>query len=99
MPIKKLWNYVIKIKKGFVLIKGKVYLLLREKRGEIFFIEKKDCYNLGLELSERHTLILSNTRELDRVPKYKSSTLYTNYWWSMLYSFSPTLMTMCLPWG
>jgi len=37
------------------------------------------CYDLGLELSERHTLILSNTRELNRVLKYKLFTLYTNY--------------------
>jgi len=50
-------------------------------------------------LSERHTFVLSNTRELNRVPKYKMSTLYTNYWWSVLHSFSLTLMTMCLPWG
>ena len=34
---------------------------------------------LSFELSERHTLVLSNTRELDRVPKYKMFTLYTNY--------------------
>jgi len=49
--------------------------------------------------SERHTLVLSNTRELDRVSKYKTSILYTNYWWSVLHFFSPTLMIMCLPWG
>jgi len=49
--------------------------------------------------SERHTLVLSNTRELNRVPKYKTSILYTNYWWSVLHFFSPTLMTMYLPWG
>ena len=42
---------------------------------------------------------LSNTRKLNRVFKYKMSTLYTNYWWSVLHSFSPTLMTMCLSWG
>ena len=56
-------------------------------------------YDLGFELSERHALVLSNIRELNRVPKYKMSTLYTNYWWSVLHSFSPTLMTICLPWG
>jgi len=54
---------------------------------------------LSFELSEKYTLVLNNTRELDRVPKYKMSTLYTNHWWSMLHSFSPTLMTICLPWG
>jgi len=27
-----------------------------------------ECYNLSFVLSKRHPLILSNTRELDRVP-------------------------------
>ena len=58
---------------------------------------EKGCYNLSFELSERHTLILSNTRELNRVPKYKLSTLYMKYCWSMLYFFSLTLITMCSP--
>ena len=36
------------------------------------------CYELRLKvLSDRTTLVLSNTRELDRVPKTKYSTLYT----------------------
>ena len=56
-----------------------------------------ECYNLSFKLSKRHTLILSNTRELDRVSKYKLSTLYTNYCWFMLHFFSPTLMTMYFP--
>ena len=42
---------------------------------------------------------MSNTRELNRVPEYKMSILYTNYWWSMLHSFSSILITMCSPWG
>jgi len=57
------------------------------------------CYDLSYVLSKRHTLILSNTRELNRVPKYKISILYTNYWWSVLHSFSSTLITMYLFWG
>ena len=36
MSTRKLWNYTIDIKKGFVLRKGKVYLLLREKKEEIY---------------------------------------------------------------
>ena len=35
MLMKKLWEYTIEVKKGFVLRKRKVYLLLREERGEI----------------------------------------------------------------
>ena len=30
-----------------------------------------NCYDLSSVLSKRHTFVLSNTRELDRVPKYK----------------------------
>jgi len=29
------------------------------------------CYDLSYVLSKRYTLVLSNTRELNRVPKYK----------------------------
>ena len=37
------------------------------------------CYDLRLKgLSDKTTLVLSNTRELDRVPSTKYSTLYTN---------------------
>jgi len=35
MPIRKLWNHTIDIKKGFVLRKGKVYSLSREEREEM----------------------------------------------------------------
>ena len=32
MPIRKIWDHTIELKKGFVLRKGKVYPLLREER-------------------------------------------------------------------
>ena len=35
MLMKKLWDYAIEVKEVFVLRKGKVYLLLREERGEV----------------------------------------------------------------
>ena len=35
MPTKKLRDYVIKIKKGFILRKRKVYLLLRKERDKM----------------------------------------------------------------
>ena len=35
IPMKKLWYHMIKVKKGFVSKKGKMYLLLREKREEM----------------------------------------------------------------
>ena len=35
MPIRKLWDHVIDVKKGFIPQKGKVYPLLREEREEV----------------------------------------------------------------
>jgi len=35
MPTRKLWDHTINMKKRFVPRKGKVYLLLREERGEV----------------------------------------------------------------
>ena len=35
MPMRKVWDHVIEIKEGFVLRKGKVYLLSREEREEV----------------------------------------------------------------
>ena len=35
MPIRKLWDHIINVKKRFVLRKRKVYLLLREEREEV----------------------------------------------------------------
>ena len=35
MPTWKIWNYIIDVKEGFVLRKGKVYPLLREEREEV----------------------------------------------------------------
>jgi len=42
MPTRKLWDHVIDMKEGFVLRKGKVYLLSREEREEMYeFISKQ----------------------------------------------------------
>jgi len=35
MPTRKVWDHMIDVKKGFVLRKGKVYLLSREEREEV----------------------------------------------------------------
>ena len=50
IPMKKLQNHIIETKKRFVPRKGKMYLLLKEKREEMYeFIEKqlrKECIEL-----------------------------------------------------
>ena len=35
IPKEKVWNHAIKLKKGFVMRKRKVYLLLRKERGKV----------------------------------------------------------------
>ena len=35
MPTRKVWDYAIEVKEGFVPRKGKVYLLSREEREEV----------------------------------------------------------------
>ena len=35
MLIRKIWDHMIEMKEGFVLRKGKVYLLSREEREEV----------------------------------------------------------------
>ena len=50
------------------------------------------CYELkSLELDNRTTLVLSNTRELDRELFYKLVYLIQSYRWSMLITVHPTL--------
>jgi len=42
MPTKKVWDHVIELKEGFIPRKGKIYLLLREKRRKVHeFIKKQ----------------------------------------------------------
>ena len=41
MPTRKLWDHTIDIKEGFVLRKGKVYLLSRKEREEVRELVKK----------------------------------------------------------
>ena len=42
MPIRKIWDHAIDMKKGFVPRKGKVYLLSREEREEVYkFIQEQ----------------------------------------------------------
>jgi len=36
MPTRKLWDHIIDTKKGFVLRKGKVYLLSRKEKEEMY---------------------------------------------------------------
>jgi len=52
MPTRKLWNYIIELKKGFVLRKKKVYSLSREKREEIHVFVEDQLQKGYIQLSK-----------------------------------------------
>jgi len=58
MPIRKIWNHAIKVKKGFVLRKGKVYLLLREEREKICEFIKEQLRKGYIRLSKLPQIVL-----------------------------------------
>ena len=42
MQMRKIWNYVINVKKEFILRKEKIYILFKEERKKIYkFINKQ----------------------------------------------------------
>ena len=52
MPTRKLWNHVIETKERFVLRKGKMYPLLREKREEICEFINEELWKGYIRLSK-----------------------------------------------
>ena len=58
MPTRKLWNHAIKVKKGFVSRKGKVYLLSREKREKVREFIKKQLRKGYIQLSKSPQTVL-----------------------------------------
>jgi len=55
MPTRKLWDHAIDVKEGFVPRKGKMYLLSREEREEVYkFISEqlRKGYIRSLKLSQ-----------------------------------------------
>ena len=73
MPIRKIWNHVIDMKKGFVLKKEKVYPLLREERNEICkFISKqlRKGYIRFLKLSQIALVFFVKKKKVDGTGLY-----------------------------
>ena len=52
MLTRKVWNYAIEVKKGFVLRKGQVYLLSREEREEVREFVKEQLQKRYIWLSK-----------------------------------------------
>ena len=58
----------------------------------MYIKRRQNCYELKLKgLSNRTTLVLSNTRELNRELFYKLVYLLYYYQWSVLTTMHPTL--------
>ena len=52
MPMSKLWDHTIDVKEGFVLRKGKMYLLSREEREEVREFIKEQLQKGYIRLSK-----------------------------------------------
>ena len=52
MPTRKLWDHVIDVKEGFMLRKGKVYPLSKEKREEVREFVKEQLRKGYIRLSK-----------------------------------------------
>ena len=66
------WFFQYGIIKGFKIGDGNMLIMLLFWDTFIEFSVYSSCYDLKLKgLSDRTTLVLSNTRELDRVPSTK----------------------------
>jgi len=58
MPMRKVWDHAIEMKEGFVLRKGKVYLLSREKREEVREFIKEQLRKGYIQLSKSPQMVL-----------------------------------------
>ena len=58
MPTQKIWDYAIDVKEGFVLRKGKVYLLSREEREEVREFIQEQLRKRYIQLSKSPQTVL-----------------------------------------
>ena len=58
MLMKKVWDYAIDVKEGFIPRKGKIYLLLREEREEIREFVKEQLQKGYIQLSKSPQTVL-----------------------------------------
>ena len=58
MPMRKVWDHAIKVKKGFVPRKGKVYPLSREERKEVREFIKEQLQKGYIQLSKSPQMVL-----------------------------------------
>jgi len=57
MSTRKIWNYTIDIKEGFVLKKGKLYLLLRKEKEEVHEFIKEQLRKGYIKLSKSPQMV------------------------------------------
>ena len=81
MPIRKMWNHAIELKEGFVPRKGKVYLLLREERGEVHKLIDKQLRKGYIRLSKSPQMVLVFfVGKKDGKKRMVQDYLYLNEW-------------------
>jgi len=81
MLIRKIWDHTIDMKEGFVLRKGKVYLLSREKREEVCKFIKKQLRKGYIRLSKSPQMALVFfVGKKDRKKRMVQDYQYLNEW-------------------
>ena len=81
MPTRKLWDYAIDMKKGFVLRKGKVYLLSREEREEVHeFIQEQLRKGYIRSLKSPQTALVFFIGKKDGKKRMVQDYRYLNEW-------------------
>jgi len=81
MPARKMWNHAIELKEGFVLRKGKVYLLLREERGEVHKLIDKQLRKGYIRPSKSSQMVLVFfVGKKDGKKRMVQDYLYLNEW-------------------
>jgi len=80
MPTRKLWDHDIEIKEGFMIRKGKIYMLLRREGEEVckFISEqlRKCVMNLFLRVGNKNNSCIRETQENSMEFQVQSSLPY-----------------------
>jgi len=81
IPTRKLWDHAIDMKKGFVLRKGKMYLLLREEREEVHeFISEQLRKGYIRPLKSPQTTLVFFVRNKNGKKRMVQNYRYFNEW-------------------
>ena len=81
MPMRKLWNYAIDVKEGFIPRKGKVYLLSREEKEEVRVFIKEQLRKGYIQPSKSPQMVpVFFVRKKNRKKQMVQDYRYLNEW-------------------